>query len=212
MAALINEMMSAAKAVDLNWPLNRIQATDWSNQWERELVSTVDELAESAAAMQQSLGSFSAALGLSPCQDGSAATLEELSRLCGMILQINDDEIEIAFDKQFSKLMKSISSLDTAFSGLAAAKSRLSADYAETTLHEIPVADLDRQWREACVRFWPMSIFAKRGVQKMLQTYADSVRLIHKSTSLNFNHASSKAAGNCSAVTEPFSRHSTKRF
>ena len=57
---------------------------------------------------------------------------------------------------------------------LAAAESQTVGSYSIDTVRRMPLKQLDTAWREAQTKFWPASVFARRKVRKLLQTYADN--------------------------------------
>ncbi len=76
------------------------------------------------------------------------------------------------FNKEFDRFPAAVHDLRTAITSYEAARQATTATY-DSSLHSIPLDDLDLQWRKAAAAFWPMSWFAKRKVTRFLQSYAD---------------------------------------
>ena len=147
---------------------------EWSAVWEGELFGEADQLIKAAATLRQTLAAFASGIGAGDVQDGSNEELQQYGKVAKELIATAAENYAVIFHKQFAQLPAQVDALEAAMSLVQKEASRLSAVYPDDILSQIPIDDLDKDWRTAATKFWPLSIFAKRRVQKQLQTYATS--------------------------------------
>lgn len=172
--SIIDEIALTFHALTPNLALPPITITSWSASWESNLLRTVDSVIPTVSALQTPLRNFVAAISLEETDDDSLEMVERLRILAGAMLEAAREKLRIIFDKDFSSLADQASRLKKEITAYQIAQSAINAAYEQASIARIPVDDLDYQWRQAAASFWPISIFAKRKVRKLLQSYAVS--------------------------------------
>ena len=148
-----------------------IAATDWSMKWENALLESSTQLEHAVDDLKSSLAAFTGAIGLPAIRDASVAELEEFKMLARTLSDCAGEDVRILFNKQFSDFPAALSDLRKAINTLQEANGTLCDRY-DQSLQDIPLQEMDLQWRQACAKFWPLSWFARRKVGRLLQTYA----------------------------------------
>ncbi len=168
----VKELGVSIEAVGDSKTLPVVKATEWSLKWEGELVSATENLQSTSEQLQSSLKKFGSSVGAADLNDTSVAQLDNMKLLAKALVESASEDVRLLFRKQFSHFPKSLESLKSTVATIASARETLQGSY-EENLNEIPVDELDLQWREANAKFWPLSWFAKRKVQRLLKSYSD---------------------------------------
>ena len=174
--SIIGEIAITHRAIRPSVALEHINATNWSSRWETDFFSDIKELKHHTSALQTILNEFSAALGVSDHKNFSFKSISEFVSLAKQICNAKGKNLTIAYDKQFDLLKNSIDGVESAIIAFRTAEEDLAAEYPQVDIPRIPVDDLDRDWREASSKYWPMSVFGKSRVRKHLQSYTSSGR------------------------------------
>lgn len=77
-------------------------------------------------------------------------------------------------DLPSERLIEDVEAFAKNLQELVAALSKTVASYSVDAIRRMDLEQLDAAWREAQTKFWPTSVFARRKVRKLLQTYADT--------------------------------------
>lgn len=157
--------------------LGSVMVADWSFGWQEELLVRAEAAATAASHARDAARALSDALGLPEDPDCSTERLALLSRYADAARRAGAEDFRAAFSPEFDRFSGAVSELETAIAGVRSARSALSAlsaQYADNEIPRIPLDALDRDWREASAKVWPLSFFAKRRVSKLLQSYAES--------------------------------------
>ena len=154
--------------------LHAIAHPNWSFAWQSELFERMDTLATATQALTDRSENLEQALGLIRDPDKAAERLELLSRFANVSERTAAKDFTVALDADFARFDAELVELEQTIASIQAARSQVRADYADDEIARMPLDDLDREWREASIKFWPLSFFAKRRVGKLLQTYARS--------------------------------------
>jgi very-short-patch-repair endonuclease len=171
---LMTEMSLTFKALGSALPPNFVSATEWSAAWEANLLRETDNLEQSTRSLQSALRMFSAEIGVAEISDLSRDDLQRFSRVARAVTATVDDDYRIVFSKHFRKIHDGLDTLGKDLIAYNSTRRQINASYDDDELNRIPTDELDRAWREANATFWPISIFAKRRVQKLLQSYANN--------------------------------------
>ncbi|WP_339731206.1 DUF4011 domain-containing protein [uncultured Gimesia sp.] len=171
---LIDEIELTFRAITPNPALKSITTTSWSASWESNLLRTVESVIPTVSALEAPLRNFVNGIGLEETDDYSLKMYKHLRILAGTLQEAAREKLRIIFDKDFSSLADQVSRLKKEITAYQVAQSAINATYESESINRIPVDDLDFQWRQAAASFWPISFFAKRKVQKLLQSYAVS--------------------------------------
>lgn len=174
MVTLINELSLSFKALGSTLPPSFLRATEWSAAWEANLLRETDILEQSARILQSHLKEFAIAIGAAEPKDCSAEELERFIRVARAIITTSNHDYRILFNKQFTEISSGLEELISDIAAFNSASIQLNAIYDDENLLVIPADNLDQAWREANAKMWPISVFAKRKVQKLLQSYSKS--------------------------------------
>jgi len=169
---VIGDMRSIFKALAGTMPPLYLRATEWSATWEASLLRETDNLEMAAGSLQSDLVAFMAELDAHERPACSPEALERFSRVARCIVSTSSDDFRIIFHKRFADLFTAVDELDESIKTFKLASSQAKAEYNEANLLLIPTDELDRDWREATAKIWPLSFFAKRRVKTLLQRYS----------------------------------------
>ncbi|MEM6623959.1 MAG: DUF4011 domain-containing protein, partial [Pseudomonadota bacterium] len=164
------EIVGSAEGLDC------IGATEWSHGWQRELLSAAEALRSATLDLNEKAGAFQRSLGMIPGMN-TATDVATLTRFAAAITKVSREDYTIAVDERLDEFQDKLTELENAIAALRQEQGRLSADYSETAIASMPLADLDRDWREANAKLWPFSFFAKRRVRRLMQSYVDGGRV-----------------------------------
>lgn len=172
--SIIDDLAVTFKAITPVPALQYINVPEWSAGWEANFLAQTQSLAKTALAMKTALQVFSSQIGLGEKNDCSIKELSELTIMARSLQSVANDNYSVVFEEKFDALNHSISDIETAIIQFRTAEEKLSAAYDERDLDRIPIDELDRDWREANVTFWPKSMLGKRRIRKLLQSYVTS--------------------------------------
>ncbi len=147
---------------------------EWSAVWEKELFQEAAALKKTAADLRQKLRAFASGIGAGDVSDASNEELQLYGKVAKELIATATENFGVIFHKQFAQLSTHVDSLESSIRVVQKETSLLKAEYSEAVLTEIPVDELEKEWRVANAKFWPLSLLAKRRVQKLMQTYASS--------------------------------------
>jgi very-short-patch-repair endonuclease len=152
--------------------LGSVVAAEWSFGWQEDLLTRADAASIATRGAVAAANALSEALGLPVDADGSAARIALLSRYADAAKRAGAQDFRAAISPEFDRFAGAMAALETAIGNARQARAELSARYDDDEVGRIPLDDLDRDWREATAKFWPLSWLAKRRVTKLLQSYA----------------------------------------
>lgn len=170
----IEELSLTRKEVGMLQKPAFLAIREWSAVWEGKLFSETDALSKAASNLRQRLLAFAGGLGIADVSDASSDDLSSYAKVAKELVATASEDFGIIFHKQFAQLSSQVDTLESSIDTVRKQASRLSAVYSEEAILQIPVDNLDQEWRAANSKFWPVSLFAKRRVQKQLQAYASS--------------------------------------
>ena len=153
-------------------PLSLVGREEWSFRWEAGILAAAKDFRSSLGELREAERALSRELGL---RVDEALSSRRRAGLQALAPRVADDAVDLTSvpDLPPRRLEVLAEAFAEDLDGLVAAKSAAVASYPLETVRRMPVAQLDADWRDAQTRFWPASFFARRKVQKLLQTYAD---------------------------------------
>ncbi len=170
----IAEMLGRTRAATSSVPqMALIQATDWSFALEESIISSAKALRVAAGRLTTAGETLVKELGLAPEPAMPAVRIDLLDRLAE---RGNDDAEDLAAVPELSArdLNAALDLFAERLKRLDEEKRRLSASYEEAEALRMPLDQMDADWRAANATFWPFSALKRRGVRKLMQTYASS--------------------------------------
>jgi very-short-patch-repair endonuclease len=171
---LVRELGITFQSLEGNQPPQFLRTSEWTPVWENNLVQRVELLEKSAVALRNTLQLFCNIIGCGSREDAAADDMETLGRIARSLVSAAQGHFQQVFEPDFPMLATATQKLRKKLTEWQAARQQAAANYSEDELPRIPADALDRDYREASIRFWPLSIFARRRVRKLLQTYAAS--------------------------------------
>jgi very-short-patch-repair endonuclease len=156
-------------------PSSSLQAVDqaeWSVRWEQDLLDQSEKFASATSQMSQHAQSLLEALDMNLSQIQSIDDVRAIVHFANAIVQAESTNCRLVFDKQFAKLGGEVARAGSEIQEYRQAREKLSGQYDDATVPDIPLKQLENQWREAISVLWPFSFLAKRKVRKLLSTYS----------------------------------------
>lgn len=169
---LADKMGLAYREVEKSEGLSVVGCGDWSFGWEQKLFESVSSLRAAIVQLLTASHELEGQLGINSNDDVSDARLDALQASVISLQPVVGQDFESVFDERFGELETGLAQLQDELKEYRAVKARLSTEYADEELDALPASDLDRRWRESEAKPWPLSKLGKRGVKKILQTYA----------------------------------------
>lgn len=168
------ELGLAFAAVERRPELNLVDQSDWSSTWQENLLIAAQSLRDAIDPFVRSAGGFLAGLGLQTQEQWSLTELRALTRLATALQKSQGYDIRIAFDRDLVQCAEAIEKLKQSIDLYREAENGLAASFSVASIRSVDLETLDRQRREANASFWPTSVFGRRKVQKLLQSYTES--------------------------------------
>lgn len=169
---LAEEIGRVFAAVERAPVLACIDAPEWSSAWQERLLVAGRDLACKVATLRAAFAGFLPHLGL-PARDDAAGT--ELERLALVAVTLGESagrDQRITFDPDFARLREALAELEGSITSYRTTEAELSATFSRDALAQIPVEQLERDWREAQAAIWPRNWLGRRRVSKLLLGYA----------------------------------------
>ncbi|WP_299261515.1 DUF3320 domain-containing protein [uncultured Kushneria sp.] len=153
-------------------PLSLVQADDWSFSWQAELLEQTAALALATHELSDAAEGLAHQSGLAWNGVGTPEKLETLQQLAD--ISATGEDVSWCLSQDMAEIQHQAQALRDLLDQYNNAISRASARYPMERLDEMPLDRLDESWRLAQAKMWPLTIFAKSSVRKLLQTYAES--------------------------------------
>lgn len=154
-------------------PMPIIAQTDYSHAWEAAIVPLAKELRVAAERINSVGESLASELGLGPAPAMPALRVGILDRLSERCADDAEDLRDVP-DLLTRDLRAALAAFSGRVSGFEHSKRQLSASYSEDEILRMDIDRLDYDWRSANAAFWPLSMFLRQPVRKMLRSYAKS--------------------------------------
>ncbi|SOH94851.1 Part of AAA domain-containing protein [Monaibacterium marinum] len=139
----------------------------WSNAWTRELTEAAAALEDLLRKAIDARTRMARAVGQMAGADPSM--LEPLAR--AVLSEAEEDRAALS-GRDPAEIQVQAETLREVLRELDTAEGRLSVPYAARDLARVPVAQIDADWRRAEASIWPLSVFRKGAVRRMLSAYA----------------------------------------
>ena len=173
LVSLAAELGQTYAVVGTGPALRLINTDKWSYRWEADMLEAADSLRVALATLLRAEHVLARELGLRSDPNLEARRRTWLKALAprtepgALDLTSVPDLPSDRLIEEVDVFVKNLQELDAALSKTAAA-------YSVDAIRRMPLEQLDAAWREAQTKFWPASVFARRKVRKLLQTYADA--------------------------------------
>ena len=154
-------------------PLSLIRSEEWSFRWEGEILETIAVLRAALDELKRAEHSLARELGLHSDPKLEAGRRERLKALAPR-LEPGALDLSSLPDIPAERLIDLAEVLAADVRELATAGHETVAAYSLDAVRRMPLEQLDKSWRVAQTKFWPASVFARRRVRKLLQSYAEN--------------------------------------
>lgn len=151
-------------------PLSLIQAEQWSFHWQAQLLERAELLRSASRDLVEAAKQLTRLCGLAPDTDFAPDQLNRLSVLAD--LPATGPDVSWALANDIDAIDAETATLSTMLKAYRNATGTLAATYPLDRTSAIPLDQMDADWRRAQTKMWPLSVFAKSSVRKLLQTYA----------------------------------------
>ena len=173
LVSLVIDLGRTRTAVGSGRPLSLVRREEFSFRWQGEFLEAIESLRAALDELKRAEHVLARELGLraDPKLEASRRT-----RLKALTPRVDRGALDLSSvpDVPADRLTALAESLAADVKELAAANSRTVATYPLKAVRRMPLERLDADWREAQSKIWPVSVFARKKVQKLLQTYADN--------------------------------------
>lgn len=154
--------------------LGGIEKTEWSFEWQRELLKSTEQFHNETIGLISACNRFEEQLGLEAKEDYSNAELSAYLNLAKAIGNVAQGDYRFVFSSTYELVSVSVDELEQQILTYTESKNLLEAGFEDQEILRIPIDEIDRDWRKESSKLWPFSALGKRKVQKLLQSYADS--------------------------------------
>jgi very-short-patch-repair endonuclease len=152
-------------------PMTLITAEDWSYAWQDEILAATRQLRTDTDWMVTAGQTLLSRLGLlkdAEITRETAATLTQLSKR----MESNAQDLRHVPDLPVHDLDAALKTFSDAAQKFETGRAGLSATYDEQDILRMPLDQMDNDWRMANAAIWPKSALKRRGIRKLLQSYA----------------------------------------
>ncbi|MEE8661719.1 DNA helicase [Acetobacteraceae bacterium EV16G] len=153
--------------------MDLVDFEDHNMGWQDALLSGAESLRHGVEKLVGSMGAFRSTLGISPTRQPAEDEIASLTRLASAIEAGRDQDLSIAFAEDFTRSERDFLDFSAAVTAYREAEQKLTARFTVQAVESIDMEALDRQWQEATASLWPLSVFARQKVTRLLQTYAE---------------------------------------
>ena len=172
MEDLAGELGHVFAAIERRPCLELVNVEEWSAGWQEALLEALQSLRNAIDLRTDALEAYRAILALASKGQPSAGETVALERLAGLLAQNRGHDLTIMLDRDFAQCEAALADLRKDLSTYRNAEAGLAAHYELASVRDIDAEGLERQRREADASFWPLSVFGRRKVRKLLQGYA----------------------------------------
>lgn len=167
----VSETLGRCREIVQDHPsLDLVASGEWSFGWQAELLNRAATLRTLSLELSEISGALAQAVGFDADPDVTPDRREKLTILSGITLE--GEDVSWALSKNLRALHQEAEELSSQLAAYRTVTSGLCAKYPMNRIKTIPLEKLDADWRLAQTKIWPLSIFSKSSVRKLLQTYA----------------------------------------
>ena len=148
--------------------LELVASSEWTPQWEGELVDRASALSIAAASVDRSASALLDTIGLS-LPDRTLPRLEALAELAQVLLDSYRKQTFFALDQDGVDRIEALEEAVVRLKAYAEATGSLSVAYDPMAWKRIDGDDVARRWAEAEACWWPKKLFAKSSIIKELR-------------------------------------------
>lgn len=152
--------------------LRFVEAADWSNAWQQQLLSAAQGLKGAAEKLAAAFAGFRAALGLQADPRAGLAQIIRYGVLAEAVDACATADHSILFDADFDRLQGAAQALEATITALRQVEAQLAGRFARAEVPRIPVDEIERDWRAASATVWPLRLLQQSKVRGLLATYA----------------------------------------
>ena len=156
--------------------LDLVDLEDAGAARQEEVIDAARSLRNATDLLAASLDGYRAALGLAASDRPADAELAALSGLAQAVEESHGRDLSVAFQADFAQCENELSALAAAIAAYRREEGALAATFDAAAIRDLDPEELDRQWREACASFWPISALGRRKVTRLMQGYAGQGR------------------------------------
>lgn len=149
-----------------------VEKTEWSFAWQAALLRAAHDLLDQSSRLAVLAAELNQALGLTEDSAGRPQRLAALSAVAKAC--VLEYDVSWMLGQDCDVVQHGAGVLIEQLAALRTLRLQLAARYPAGRLKASDVNQLDAAWRQAQAKWWPAGVFAKSGVRRLLQTYAES--------------------------------------
>lgn len=149
-------------------PFHLLAHSDWSPQWEAQVVERAGRLSLAAQALERACTSFLNAIGLA-FSDRSMARLDILVDFAAVLMECWRKQGAFALEPDGGDRIEALEEAVRRLKAYAEIQAGLSCAYAPFAWRKLNGEDIARRWQEAEAAWWPKSFFARRRLVRDLK-------------------------------------------
>ena len=147
-----------------------IDCVEWSFAWQESMIEKADALRDAIDRTTRASDELSRLLGLTSDRDVTPER-RALFRALAKRIEVDAGDVSSTPKLADTELRDHVQQLNMDLDEVVRQNRSLSASYSEDQIKRMPLSRMDEEWRQANTRLWPFSVFARRRIRKLLQTY-----------------------------------------
>ena len=148
-----------------------IGETTWSFKWQNELLDKAKSLLPAISRLKQTAQDLAQVFGLPELTETTRGNISLLKKIVAIRKISSEQNFLIVIDAKLKRLEDAKISLVEAIGSIRQARATLVAYYENNVVMDIPLSNIEDQWRVANSKMWPFSHFARKRITKFLQSY-----------------------------------------
>ena len=146
-------------------PLQLVTQSDWSPQWEEQVVKAAGRLSAAASMADRSCKALLDAIGI-VVQDRSMARMDAIADLATVLAESYRRQAAYALEPDGPDRIEALEEAVQRLKAYAEAQAALSCAYEPMAWRKLDGDEIIKRWQEAEDTWWPKSFFARRRVIK----------------------------------------------
>lgn len=149
-------------------PFNLVSKSDWSPQWEGEIVEKAGLLSAACLGLESAANAFLEVVGVT-LADRTIRRLDGLSELAAILIASYRRQTALALEPDGQDRIEALEEAIERLKAYASAQSNLSCAYDPMAWRKLDGEEIGRRWDETNAAWWPKNFFLRRRIIKDLR-------------------------------------------
>ncbi len=149
-------------------PFRVVDRSDWSPQWEEQMVHRARRLSAVTALAEKACDAFLETIDIG-IPDRGMARLEAVAKLAGVLLEAYRKQTAFALEPDGVDRIEALKEAVSRLKAYARAQASLSCAYEPMAWRTLDGEQISRRWKEALETWWPKRLFACRKIIKEMR-------------------------------------------